>query len=363
MRKLASIQKILGIKPIEKADVIEVCVIQGWECVIKKSEGFKVGDLVVYIEVDSITPDKPEFEFLRERKFRVRTIKLRGQISQGLVLPISILPNKSYNEDDDVTDIIGVKKYDPQAEVEQKLIDQKLQNTNNKIHKFFSKYPWYRKMFFKPKKSSFPSFIKKTDEIRIQNMPYICKDGQDIIFSVTEKLDGQSGTFFLIRKPKLFGVFDRGFEFGVCSRNLHLPKEDSSSYWTIAKQYKIKSVLEKLMQDADFIILQGEILGNRIQGNKYKIDGYDFYAFNLKWSNRVAPSEQAKDILQPLGIKFVSILDSNFKIKSTVQEMVEYAKGNSVLLPILREGVVIRNYENNISFKVINPDFLLKNDD
>lgn len=362
-RKLASIQKIVAIKPIEKADAIEVAQVLGWECVVKKSEGFKVGDLVCYIEIDSIVPDKPEFEFLRDRKFRVRTIKLRGQVSQGLVLPLSILPKGNYKEDEDVTEILGIKKYDPQAEAEQKLIDKKMKNTNNKIHKFFSKYPWYRKLFFKPKKSGFPSFIKKTDEDRIQLFPHICENEKDTIFSVTEKIDGQSGTYFLVKKPKKFLFFGGGYEFGVCSRNLHLPKEDNSSYWTIARQYNIKKVLESLIGDEQFIVLQGEIIGTGIQGNKYKIDGYDFYAFNLIYPNDKVDSVSASITLGNYGIKFVPILDTEFKLKDTIAEMVNYAKGKSVLVDGLREGVVIRNYEKNISFKVINPEFLLKNDE
>lgn len=361
-RKLASIQVVRNLKPIKDADKIECAEILGWEVVVKKDE-FKMGDLVVYIEIDSIVPDKPEFEFLRDRKFRVRTIKLRGQVSQGLVLPLSILPKGNYKEDDDVTEIIGVKKYDPQAEVEQKLVEQKLQYTNNKIHKFFSRYPWYRKLFFKPKKGSFPSFIKKTDEDRIQLFPHICEQQKDTTFIVTEKLDGQSATYFLVKKPKKFLLFGGKYEFGVCSRNLHLPKEDNSSYWIIARQYDIKRVLESIIGDNQFVVLQGEILGTGIQKNKYQVNGYDFYAFNLIYPNRKVDSVQAKELLFDLGINFVPILDTNFKLLSTIPEMVNYAKGKSTLLPIDREGVVIRNYDKDISFKVINPEFLLKNDE
>lgn len=121
MRKLASVQRIIDLRPIEKADAIEVAQVLGWECVVKKNE-FKIGDMVVYIEVDSIVPDRSEFEFLRDRKFRVRTIKLRGQVSQGLVLPMSVLPQtKIYAEDEDVTNTLGIKKYDPQGDAERKL--------------------------------------------------------------------------------------------------------------------------------------------------------------------------------------------------------------------------------------------------
>lgn len=364
MRKLASVQRIVDLRPIDKADAIEVAQVLGWECVVKKSE-FKVGDMVVYIEVDSVVPDRPEFEFLRDRKFRVRTIKLRGQVSQGLVLPMSVLPmTKIYVEDEDVTNILGIKKYDPQAEAENKLVEQKIATNNNRIHKFFSKYPWYRKLFFKPKKSGFPSFIKKTDEDRIQLFPHICENERDTVFTVTEKLDGQSGTYFLVKNPKKWYQFGKNtYTFGVCSRNLHLPKEDNSSYWTIARQYKIKQVLESLIGDKQFVVLQGEIIGDKIQGNKYKINGYDFYAFNLIYPDYNVPTGISVEILSDYGIKFVPILTVNFKLKDTIKECVQYAKGKSTLLPVLREGVVVRNYEKGISFKIINPDFLLKNDE
>jgi hypothetical protein len=369
MRKLASIQKILNIEPIPGADAIEKATVLGWECVIAKRDNFKIGDLVIYIEVDSIVPEKPEFEFLRDRKFRVRTIKLRKQVSQGLVLLLSILPKGNYNEGDDLTEIIGVKKYDPQADAEQKLMEQKLAHTNNKIHKFFSRYPWYRKLFFKPKKSGFPKFIKKTDEDRIQLFPGICEKEKDTVFSITEKLDGQSGTYFLVKNPKRFPFLKQKYTFGVCSRNIHLTKPNDSSYWTIARQYEIEKVLRNLIGNNQFIVLQGEILGTGIQGNKYKVDGYEFYAFNLIYSDQEVCQEKKyinslnMMTLTKYGIKYVPIINDNFMLKNTIPEMVEYAKGKSTLLPIDREGVVIRNYEKNISFKVINPDFLLKNDD
>jgi hypothetical protein len=360
-RKLASIQTILALDPIEGADKIEKATIMGWQVVVKKGE-FEVGQKVVYIEIDSIVPDRAEFEFLRDRKFRVRTIKLRKQVSQGLALPVSILPNGSkFDVDDDVTDLLGVKKYDPQADAEAKLVEAKLQKSSP-IVRFLSRFAIFRKLFFKSKKGSFPSFISKTDETRIQNIPSILQKEKDTEFIVTEKLDGQSATYFLIRgKKPLFGK--QNYDFGVCSRNLLLPIEDNSSYWTIAKQLNIKEVLMELIGDNQFIALQGEILGEGIQGNKYKVKGYDFYAFNLKYPNRKLDSVTAMVMLLQHNIKFVPILDTHFKLKDTVAEMVEFAKGKSTLLPILREGVVIRNYDKDISFKSINPDFLLKNED
>lgn len=355
-RKLASIQIIKDIKPINGADNIECATVLGWECVILKNE-FKIGDKCVYFEIDSIVPEREEFEFLRDRKFRIKTIKLKKQISQGLALPLTILPNGNYNEGDDVTDIIGVKKYDPQAESEKKLIQDK---NNSKFQKFLLKYKWYRKLFLKPKKDIFPRFIHKTDEERLQNIPSILEKEKDTEFSLTEKIDGSSGTYFLIKNRKnLF--FKQTYKFGVCSRNVYLKKEDNSFYWTIAKQCKIKDVLQELIGNNEFVVLQGEIIGEGIQSNKYKIKGYDFYAFNLIYPNKQIETVDMAELLRDYLIKTVPILENNFKLLPTVNEMVDYAKGKSRLLDILREGLVIRNYEKGISFKVINPEFLLKN--
>lgn len=360
MRKLATVQEIKNLRPIDGADKIECAEILGWEVVVKKGE-FTVGQKVVYIEIDSIVPDRPEFEFLRDRKFRVRTIKLRKQISQGLALPIDILPKGVYNIDDDVTEILGVKKYDPQAEAEAKLVQAKLEKANP-IVKFLSRYVWFRRIFIKSKKGSFPSFIHKTDETRIQNIPSILEKEKETRFVVTEKLDGQSATYFLIKEKKSF-FGKQKYTFGVCSRNLLLSVEDNSSYWTIARQMGMKKVLENLIGDNQFVAIQGEILGEGIQGNKYKVSGYDFYAFNLIFPHGRINSVSSEFVLRKEGIKFVPILDDNFLLKSTVAEMVEYAKGKSTLLPILREGVVIRSINKDISFKVINPEFLLKNEE
>lgn len=365
-RVLASVQRVIRLESIAGADRIECATVLGWQCVVLKKDDFQVGELAVYIEIDSKVPERPEFEFLRERKFRVRTIKLKKQISQGLLLPLSILPDGIYKEGNDVSDLLGVTKYDPEGDKEQTLLDQQVAMSNNKIHRFFGRYPWYRKLFFKPKKDRFPKFISKTDETRIQNIPHIVDTEKDTTFIETEKLDGQSGTYFLIRNPKRMPFFGKKYIFGVCSRNIHLLKEDNSSYWTIARQLNIEKVLENLIGDEKFVVLQGEILGEGIQENKYKVTGYDFYAFNLKYPNTKIDSVEARETLAEYQVKFVPILNADFKLEATVNEMVEHAKAYKSTLSrtgstILREGVVIRNYEKDISFKVINPEFLLKN--
>jgi len=357
-RKLASIQKIVNIEPIEGADAIEKATVLGWQVVIAKKDNFQIGDLCVYIEIDSIMPEKPEFEFLRQRKFRVRTIKLRNTISQGLILPLSVLPKGKYKEGDDITSLLSVKKYDPQAEIEQRLLDEKNARETNKIKKLLNRMSWFRRLFGS-RRASFPSFIKKTDEDRIQLFPHICENEKDTIFEVTEKVDGQSGTYFLVQTKGWFGK--KKFTFGVCSRKLLLPKPDSSSYWIIAKKYNVENVLKNLIGDNKFIALQGEIIGPKIQDNKYKVLEHDFFAFNLILSDgRKFNNLKAKTILADQGIKFVPLLDNAFTLKSTIPEMVEYSNGKSVLADNLREGIVIRNYEKNISFKVVSPKFLLE---
>ncbi len=353
-RKLATIQKIRSLEPIENADSIEKATVLGWSLVVKKGE-FKEGELCVYCEIDSILPDKPEFEFLKDKKFRIKTIRLRGQTSQGIAFPLSILPNKKWKENDDVTKILGIIKYDPQGDLETKLLKDIENRKQNKITKFMKRYSWYRKLFlFSKKREGFPKFIPKTDEDRIQLFPNICEREKDTVFTITEKLDGQSGTWFLVKKKTLFG---KKYIFGVCSRRIHLTKPDNSSYWTIARQYDLKNKLERLIGKYDYVALQGEIIGEGIQKNKYNIKGYAVYFFNLIYPDKKIISFKAYDFpLAKYAVPFIAYS----KLKPTISEMVEYAKGKSTLIDIPREGIVCRNQEKQISFKIINTDFLLK---
>ena len=178
-RRLAHIERIDWIKPIDGADNIELCGVLGWQCVIAKKDNFKVGDYVVYCEIDSQMPERPEYEFLRDRKFRIRTIKLRGVVSQGLVLPVTILKgsNKYWAEPgigffgdvgDDVTEALGITKYlSPSERDEISQQERKLANEKNKLKKFMMRYSWFRKLFLsKKQKSEFPYWVSKTDEPR-----------------------------------------------------------------------------------------------------------------------------------------------------------------------------------------------------
>lgn len=361
MRKLASIQKVLKVEDIPGADKIEKVTILGWEVVCKKGD-FKVDDLVIYVEIDSILPDKPEFEFMRERKFRVRTIRLRGQVSQGICFPLSLLRDWKYSpqEGDDVTEMLGVTKYETASERQDRI---KQEVKLSRIQKVLMRYSWFRKFIYKPTKTGFPSFISKTDESRIQLFPTICEDYKNVEFFVTEKLDGQSVTFFIIKNDKKwYQVWKEKYVFGVCSRNFHLLKEDNSNWWRVAREFNIKNKLIRYIKTTDFkyFVIQGEIIGKGIQGNKYALHGLDFYIFNIFSDCFIYDNDEIDYLSIQLGLQMVPYLENEFLLKPTIKENIEYAKGISTLYNTLREGVVVRNYQKGISFKIINPDFLLQ---
>lgn len=171
-------------------------------------------------------------------------------------------------------------------------------------------------------------------------------------------MDGQSATYYLRKLSR------RKYELGVCSRNIYLGTPDNSSYWTVAKKYDIEGVLRKLIGDYETVVLQGEICGNQIQGNKYHISGYELFAFNLIYPDHKCETAEIRDLLAPFGIKSVPIVAEDVVLPNTIAELVEYSKGKStVRKEQKREGIVMRNVQKNISFKVINPDFLLAEKD
>lgn len=364
MRKLASIKTILDIQPIEGKDRIELAIVDGWQVIVKKGE-YQTGDKTVFVEIDSVLPEKEEFEFLRKGKFRIKTLKLGGVLSQGICFPLSILPSdKEYNIEDDVTDIIGIKQYEATRDIE---IDD-IGNQDNKkfqhpIFKWLFKFAIVRKILL-PKKQNkgFPEFISKTDETRIQNMPFILKN-KDIKFIEREKIDGQSGTFFLKKLNKKWFWQKVNYDFGVCSRNMRLWNETNSSQWFVANKYNIKAVLEDLIGDNDFVAIQGECVAPNVQGNKYKVKEPDLYAFNLIYPNGKVCCLDGEKILSKYGIKWCPLVNAEFVLPNTVNELLNHVTGKSQLYDTLREGSVFRCYEKNLSFKGVSPDFLIKNDE
>jgi RNA ligase (TIGR02306 family) len=333
MRKLASIQRIKNVEPIVGADAIEKATVLGWQLVIRKEE-FRIGDLCVYCEIDSVMPDKPEFEFVRARSNRIKTVRLRGQISQGICFPLDILPEGlEIEEGMDVSDVIGVTKWEPPIPA----------NLAGAV------------------KGSFPSFIPKTDETRIQVLQDMLSRYKGVLCYVAEKLDGSSAT-----------IYCNNGEFGVCSRNLEFLPDESNSMWKFVYGNKLDEKLKAMKRN---ICLQGEIIGEGIQKNKYRLRGQDVYFFNAFDIDKFEylSIDELKELAESLGVKTVPVLEEDYVLEDSMDKLIEKSKFKSKLNPeAIAEGIVIRPMkemiDNNVlkgrlSFKVINPEFLIKYDE
>ena len=360
MRKLASVQKIEWIRPIEGKDRIVLAGVLGWQVIVKKDE-FEVGDLCVYVEIDSQLPEKPEYEFLRPKKFRIRTMKLGGVLSEGICFPMTVLPARMepYMIGDDVTETMGIVKYEP-MEDEQWWKDLKSEPKQVPWYRkcWLMKYKWYRRLIGDAGKckGGFPDFIDKTDETRIQNCPWVLQDDNHY-WVATEKIDGTSGTFALVRCKRLL-LPDR-FEYIVCSRNMRLQK-DNSIYWQVSDKYNIEAALKNLIGKRDWVAIQGECIGPKIQKNKYRRSEPEMYVFNLVYPDGRRPSMQAKGLLEARGFDFVPIVSERFALPETVDEMLAAAHGESMLGHTIREGLVVRSADGKKSFKAVDPEFLIK---
>lgn len=364
MRQLATIQKITAIDPIPDRDQIGLAHVLGWRVIVRYDQ-FAVGDLCVFFEIDSLLPEKPEFEFMRARKFRVKTLKMAGVISQGLCMPVSILPPADYSEGDNVTDVLGITKYEPPEDIPQTKGAIKGGKSRNKFRGFLYRFPLTRalmKRLSQDIRLDFPVFIAKTDESRCEGLPWIF-GRRDIPYEVHEKVDGQSGTFLLERHKHLRGLYTT-YDFSVYSRNYQRLK-DNSSYWSVAERYHIKEVLLSLLKKcddkSDWVCIQGECIAPGVQGNKYHVDTPDLYCFNLITQNsgRVDSIKAAK-IVEEYGMKWVPLISEEYYLPATIEELKDFADGESALYPTLREGLVFRNYEKGISFKNVSKKFLLK---
>jgi RNA ligase (TIGR02306 family) len=335
MRKLASIQKIKSLDPIEGADAIERATVLGWQLVVKKNE-FKVGDLCVYCEIDSLLPEKPEFEFLRPRKMRIKTVRLRGQISQGICFPLSFLPTDfDVVEDADCTEALAIVKYEPPVPAHLSGIA----------------------------KGKIPSFIPKTDETRVQVMQRLLDKYQGEVCYLTEKLDGSSATFYVYQN-----------EFGVCSRNLDLLEDSENTFWKVARALDIETKLRSL--NGNFA-LQGELVGEHIQDNKLKLRGHTVYFFNIFDIDRFEYFAYEKFVktIADLNLQTVPILSTDYALLNNIDSIISMATRKSAVNPeVWAEGIVIRpltekidlilsneNFNNGrVTLKAINPEFLLK---
>lgn len=336
-RKLASIQLVSKLEQIENADRILKATVMGWSLVVRKGE-FEVGDRCVFFEIDSILPETNWSEFMRSKKFRVKTCKLRGIFSQGLALPISILGGKNpkrnildkilgrdgWNVGTDVTDYLGVKKFDIEVV--------------NRSGGFKSGQ----------KLGNFPSFIPKTDEIRIQSDLQKLEriNGKEIY--ITTKCDGTSSTFY------------KDDSLVVCSRNRKVAV-GNNVYWDMASKYRLDNL------PPNFAV-QGEICGPGIQKNFLCLKQHELFVFDIfhiksgKYLNYLQLVDFCKDYnLQMVPINCVCVVDKSFD--NSLNAWLERAKGKYEGTNYNREGIVVRTTKGRLSFKVINNDYLLKEED
>ena len=339
MRKMASVQLIDSIEPIPDADMIECAVVGGWRVVVKKNE-YKPGDKVVYCEIDSWIPDSIA-PFLTQPGQspkvyegvvgqRLKTKKLRGVISQGLILPCNFTSSDVSASDigTDVSEVFGILKWE--APVSAQLAG-------------FAR-------------GNFPTLVPKTDQERIQNLKRNFETWltENKTWEITEKLEGSSMTAYLPVEG----------DFEICSRNLSLKQDASNTFWKVAIQYDIESRMKEL--NLFGYAIQGELIGEGVQGNIYNIKGHDFYVYDIydtKRSMYLSSSERLK-IVDLLGLKSVPLLNPRHKFykTDTIDFVLQYAEEKSVLNSKQeREGVVFKcNEDPSISFKAISNRYLLK---
>lgn len=335
--KVATIERIAEINPHPNADALELAKINGWQVCVKKNE-FKVNSLCIYITVDSILDDCPQYEFLRSKHFRIKTIKLRGALSQGIAFPISLLKSFGHDivplddniEGTDVADFVKAKHYEKPVPA----------NLAGQVK-------GYR-----------PSYIKKTDEDNIKSNPGIINELFDKPYVITLKVDGSSGTFYV--KDNLFGV---------CSRNLELKRDDNNAFWKVAVKYDLENKIKQYFVNKN-IALQGEVYGPGIQDNLLGVSEISFAAFNLfDIDNQVYLGHfDLLNFTSIMNIPMVTVLEIGNNFNYTLDQL--QTKANELVYPRgnLAEGIVIRTVtetysetlRGRLSGKVVSEPFELK---
>ena len=394
-RELCYVVRVDDIKPIEGRDRVECAVVGGWTIMVRKDQ-FKPGDLGIYFEIDSQVPEKEPFMFLEAKHFKIKTQKYKtpdGQFwSQGLLmhaedfgwemLDDSIADNEKnlhFDEGDTrfLTEKLGVT-YAVAEDNSRKAGSadkyKKMAQRNGKLFahqpfRWLMRHEWGKKLLFvffgkkKDKKGGWPEWVAKTDEERVQNMPWILADKSEWI--ATEKIDGTSTTFTMKR-----GKRRNQYDFYICSRNVVFDKPDkqcfydSNVYVEMAEKYNVESVLRKILEnrpDLDWVTLQGETYGAGIQKRDYSLKDHDFVGFNFitsasgRWN-----SVDAKKLMNGFGIPWVPIVDEHFILPDTVDELLTIATDKSVIDGGMREGLVFRSQDGVKSFKAVSNEFLMK---
>ena len=402
-RELCYVVTVDEIRPIPNYDRVEHARVGGWWVIVQKGQ-FNVGDPAIYFEIDSKVPsDKECFAFLEKRNYKVKTLRMCKVISQGLLMHASdfgwkALPSvlgvdgtdaeacivdgkgeRHYVNDESrfLTKELGVTYADaednqrkaPSADKYKKMAQRHPSIFKKSWARWLMRREWGRKLMFvffgkkKDKKSGWPSWVSKTDEERIQNMPWILKDEDSWI--ATEKIDGSSTTFTMRRER-------RKKEFYVCSRNVCFDSidkpcyYDTNIYWEMAQKYNMYDVLSDILDhfpEIEWVTVQGETYGEGVQKRDYSIKGHDFKAFNLITSNKGRWNSCAmQNLLEHIyHVPCVPIIDSNFYFNGmNVDQILEYAEGNSKIDGKAREGIVFRSEDGTQSSKAVSNSFLLK---
>ena len=396
-RELAYLVKIDGIEPIPGYDRVETAIVGGWHVIVQKGQ-FEVGDPAIYFEIDSRVPsDRECFAFLEKRNYKIKTLKMCKTISQGLLMHPSDFDweiqvdgsvwipgdgdhGRHYVDDESrfLTKILGVtyaeaednQRKAPSMDKYKKMAQRHPHIFKKPFVRWLMKRNWGKKLMFfffgkkKDKKNGWPSWVQKTDEERIECMPFILQNKNPWI--VTEKCDGSSTTFTMRR-----GKFKKK-DFYVCSRNVCFDSVDkpcyydTNIYWEMAQKYHMFEVLSQLldsMPTVEWVTIQGETYGEGVQRNTYGLSGHDFMAFNLITSDKGRwNSCDMKEILEKdYNIPCVPILNDNYILPDTVEELREYVNSQpSVIDGEMKEGIVCRSPDGIHSFKCVSPEYLLK---
>ena len=384
-RELAYVVKIDNIIPIDGADRVEQAVVGGWHIMVRKGQ-FKIGDKAVYFEIDSKVPEREPYMFLADKHFKIKTQKyFKGTvISQGLLMAFE---DFGWAEDKYEIGTFLTKELEVIYSVEE---DNKRKSNITKYDKMyqrhlglFKKSKFLRKMFksnlgkkilfiFLGKKRdtrNWPAWVVKTDEERVQNMPFLFPGDPNKKWVVTEKIDGTSTTFTMKGRKKKE-------EFYICSRNVNFDKPEKAEncfyetnvYIEMAEKYNMESVLRNILEnhpEFEFVTIQGETYGANIQKRDYGLTGHDFMAFNLIFGykdgrvERLNPIDMTSILVNTYNIPCVPVLDTII-LPETMDEMIAYANGKSLVDGGMREGVVLRTLDGVESFKSVSNDFLIK---
>jgi RNA ligase (TIGR02306 family) len=330
MKNLATIQRVTNVRNHPNGEKLDLVQVLGWQVVTKRGE-YKDGDLCVYVVIDTILPEKPEFEFLRNKNFRIKPIRLRGEESAGIAFPLSVVPgycgltaqgdgfffNRKdenglethgvHEVGDDVAELIGVTKYEKPISPE--LAGQAV--------------------------GHFPPFLIITDEDNLRSYPDAVPELYGRAYYITRKEDGSSGTYF-----------QHGGEFGVCSRRIHLKESEGNGFWRIAHKYNIQEALRKAFPERS-IAIQGEVVGPGVQKNPIGLTELSFRLFNIFdiQQRSYLDYEAIVKFTTDFGIPMVPIVAEGTAFGYSLEELVKLAREQKYG-EVPGEGIVIRPKES-----------------